>query len=187
MTQTLFPPIGEEDNITSDILSPELRENFRRLRSFLTSQELQSMEALNNMDENYFSRDRNNKRSRTDEQRKTQDKKVNRSDTSSPVNWIHAPNTPNKPNFLVPERVQLAARTLVAAENEISLLSNGIAELESLLALNAESDYVDFSNDVVNNDEGNEIVTHSYIRTTAPENKLHPTRSSGMLHQKSLS
>lgn len=122
MVSTLFPPISEEDSEKDDVLSPELRTNFKQLRSFLTQEE------------------ESNKKTKYDGKLSLERRKRKKSEESndSAIRETKS-NRINNSDCILSQRFHLAAQTLITAQNEISLMCKGIVELEELLASNEEA------------------------------------------------
>jgi len=140
-THTLFPPLGDEDSKKCGMLSSELKSNFEQLRSLLSSQDNKL-----NLDLEEQKSSKALKANESYELYGQKGKKRHHGNVASdgmllaqPTNVLIPSNKIQKnSDVIMSRRVHLAASTLVAAQNEISLLYNGIAELEALLASSKE-------------------------------------------------
>lgn len=154
--QTLIPLISEEDGATNeDVLSPELRSNFKQLVDYISSQETISLEAQRQQETCKVRGEKRTDKS-NDIERKNCEKSSCKSMALSNSSFA---NEKNNPDLFSSKRVQLAAHTLVKAESEIAFLKRGIAELESLLELNEESARNTVINDNIQNKAENSVFT----------------------------
>lgn len=176
LSNTLFPPISEEDGDgKSDVLSSELRSNFKQLRALLALQEKQQSVGQLGEHENYSANDgkKTKKRKKTQEDKKN--KKCNRSATFNESRSIlSSDDIPNSSDHIMSQRVHLAARTLVAAQNEIALLYNGISELEALLASSEENSCADISENNIETNGVENVVTCDIDGIALSENHFTP-------------
>jgi len=178
---TLFPPLlgDEDDNKKYDILSSELRSNFVQLRSLLSTEEEQS-NVNTKQNENALTVCEID----TNESNKNKDKKMrHKSYIENKKRLAHSTISLSSSNKMLKNsdpimsrRVQLAATTLITAQNEIALLYNGIAELEALLASNNQNN----NHGMIDGNENDErdgmhkAVTNGLGCTVIPENHCIP-------------
>jgi hypothetical protein len=167
LSHTLFPPISEEGSDgTSDVLSSELRSNFKQLRALLSLQEKQQSVGQLGEHDNYSANDEKKTKKRKKNQEGKNNKICNRSISSEDIL--------NSSDHIMSQRVHLAARTLVTAQNEIALLYNGISELEALLASNEENSCADISEDNIETDGVENVVTCDIDGTSVSQNHYTP-------------
>lgn len=136
LSHSLFPPL--DDKVEGrDVISPDLRLNFDKLRSFLappqesTHQQLTVFKSNGDrkkrqtLDESeYNSKSPNKKRIVTEEPKHINTRETDRISCEDPV--------------IYQQRVQLAAQTYDVIQSEIALMHNGIRELEALLEASSE-------------------------------------------------
>lgn len=143
ISKTLFPLInGEDGNEDKDVLSPQLRSNFEKLKAYQSLQEKHVLKFQDNNECDEASEGKRRKASREDKKGKKRKKsEFDEQQMNSPT--LHKTSSEDL-NELFSHRVELAAQTLVTAESEIAMYRNGIAELESLLELNEEKNCSNF-------------------------------------------
>jgi len=159
---TLFPLFNEanDDKDHQDIMSPQLRSNFKQLKAYLSPQE----EFISEKKRENRDCCENDKKKRKQSNNEKERELCTNKPSSEHIMGLSCDNLGidlNKMDKLLAERVCLAAHTLVSAENEIAMLEKGIVELESLLDLNEE-------NNVTNNRANENIEDSSRLGTSPP-------------------
>jgi len=117
----LFPPLddGEEGH---DVISPELKSKFDKLRALLPSSEEPNSTRTPPVVSNGKRKRKQVQQTSTDDDEVEPPKKLSSRDERS-----------EKESRVQLERLELATETYDAIENEMSLMCNGIRELEALL------------------------------------------------------
>lgn len=177
-THTLFPPLGDEDSKKCGMLSSELRSNFEQLRALISSQDNQFNLGLEEQKDSKASKINESNKLLAQRGKKrhhvnvTSDEKslAQSTNTLIPSNKIQ-----KKSDVIMSQRVHLAANTLIAAQNEISLLYNGIAELEALLSSNSEKQSTQINYESENfAEEIDKVVTNEPYSAVIPDNHCIP-------------
>jgi hypothetical protein len=129
---TLFPPLDDEVE-SSDAISPELKENFDKLLALLPSPQ----ESL--PEQNDYEKCSNRKR------KQAQHHSTDGNETESKRRNVHIDSggkdmkcNRSSEDETIMQRVQLAAETYAVIQSEMSLMLNGIRELEALLETSTE-------------------------------------------------
>jgi len=157
LSETLFPLINEVDGDEDqrDILSPQLRANFRKLRTFLAPQEENSLgKRRENLSCNESDRKKRKQSSASTTKKGRAIVKANQSAECTPdPSCKDSEHDFIDTDDILAEQVHLAAHTLVTAENEIAMLRKGIAELESLLELNEDMNCTNIKSENIDNNK----------------------------------